>query len=242
MIYEKKEIERLEFYTSRKSHRYLDYEEINMLLKFISNPNDLCKRIYMDYTKIKEILDSIEKLYSLCCKYGKEHNIPNIIYRQEHHFSNIIEHININSNRWRAESFLSFTKSLDEVGRFRFNENARLITASINDNDIQTNKIPFIDVTDILGQDKYQRDEQEILIPPFTLIEMSHLDLNMKLLSEDYINLQKYDSESYEDVLEKFITLYKDCKYDLRQLDDSRKKLCGSFSQKLLKGKTRILN
>lgn len=241
MLYDKKEIESLEFYTSRKSHRYLDYEEINLFLKFILNPNDLFKRIYIDYTKIREILNSIERLYSLCCKYGKEHKIPNIIYRQEHHFDNIVEHMDINSCYWKTESFLSFTKSLDEVERFRFNENAKLLIATTNDDTIQSKKIPFIDVTDILGEDEYLKDEQEILIPPFTLIELSNLDYNMKILSADYVNLQKEDLESYEEYLEKFIFIYKDCSCDLKRLNDSRKKLNKSFSKRLLKEKSRIM-
>lgn len=241
MLYDKKEIESLEFYTSRKSHRYLDYEEINLFLKFISNPNELSKRIYMDYTKIREILNSVERLYSLCCKYGKEHKIPNIIYRQEHHFDNIVEHIDVNLSYWKSESFLSFTKSLDEVDRFKFNENAKLLTAIIDDNASQLQKIPFIDVTDILGRDEYLKDEQEILIPPFTLIELSNLDCSMKILPEDYMDLQKEDLESYEEDLEKFIFIYKDCTCDLKRLNDSRKKLNKSFSKKLLKEKSRIM-
>ena len=108
-----------------------------MFLKFISNPNNLDSYIYIDYTKIKKNLDSIEKLYCFCCKYGKEHNIPTIIYRQEHHFNNIIKHIDINTNYWRSDSFLSFTKNLDEIDRFKFNEDARLIIATTNDNDIK---------------------------------------------------------------------------------------------------------
>lgn len=241
MLYEKKEIESLEFYTSRKSHRYLDYEEINLFLKFLSNPNELSKCIYMDYTKIREILNSVERLYSLCCKYGKEHKIPNVIYRQEHHFYNIVEHIDVNSSYWRSESFLSFTKSLDEVDRFKFNENAKLLTTIIDDNVSQLNKIPFIDVTDILGRDEYLKDEQEILIPHFTLIELSNLDCSMKILPEDYIDLQKEDLGSYEDDLEKFILIYKDCPCDLKSLNNSRKKLSKSFSKKLLKEKAKIM-
>lgn len=239
MLYNKEEINSLKIYSSRKSYSY-DYEEINLFLKFISNPNDLYKRIYMDYTKIRKILKSIEKLYSLCCKYGKNHEIPNIIYRQEHHFNDIIKHTNINTKQWISKSFLSFTKSLCEIDRFRFNENARLITATIN-NRIKSKKIPFIDVTDILGEDKYQEDEQEILIPPFTLIELPHLNYNMKILSDDYINLQKEGCESYEEVLEEFIMIYKDCTCDLKQLDNSRKKLNELFSKKLLKEKSRIM-
>lgn len=92
-------------------------------------------------------------------------------------------------------------------------------------------KIPFIDVTDILGLDEYLKDEQEILIPPFTLIELSNLDYNMKILSKDYINLLKEDLESYEEDLEKFIFIYKDCTCDLKQLNDSRKKLNKSFQK-----------
>lgn len=241
MVYAKSEIESLEFYTSRKSHRYLDYEEVNIFLKFLLNPNDLSDRIYIDYTKIIEILNSVEKLYSLCCKYGKIHKIPNIIYRQEHHFDNIIEHMDINSNYWKSESFLSFTKSMEEVDRFKFNENARLITAIIDDNVRQLHKIPFIDVTDILGEDEYLKDEQEILIPPLTLVELSYLDCNMKFLSEDYANLQQGDLELYEEVLDKFILIYKNCKFDLQQLNDTRKKLNNLFSKKLIKEKTKIM-
>lgn len=241
MVYDKSEIESLEFYTSRKSHRYLDYEEVNIFLKFLLNPNDLSDRIYIDYTKIIEILNSVERLYNLCCKYGKTHKIPNIIYRQEHHFNNIIEHMSINSNYWKAESFLSFTKSIEEVDRFKFNEDAKLLTAIIDDNASQSQKIPFIDITDILGRDEYLKDEQEILIPPFTLIELSNLDCSMKILPEDYMDLQKEDLESYQEDLEKFIFIYKDCTCDLKRLNDSRKKLNKSFSKKLLKEKSRIM-
>ena len=231
----------MEFYTSRKSHRYLDYEEANIFLKFLLNPNDLSYRIYIDYTKIIEILNSVERLYNLYCKYGKTHKIPNIIYRQEHHFNNIIEHMGINSNYWKAESFLSFTKSIEEVDRFKFNEDAKLLTAIIDDNASQSQKIPFIDVTDILGRDEYLKDEQEILILPFTLIELSNLDCSVKISPEDYMDLQKEDLESYQEDLEKFIFIYKDCTCDLKRLNDSRKKLNKSFSKKLLKEKSRIM-
>lgn len=239
MKYEKKEIESLEFYTSRKSHRCFDYEEINEFLRFLLNPNDFYKWVYIDYTKIKEILNSVEKLYCLCCKYGKHHDIPRIIYRQEHHYNDIIKHTDKNLNRWSSESFLSFTKTLSEIDRFKFDENAKVITASVNNSDIKNRKIPFIDVTDILGEDKYLKDEQEILIPPFTLMEISYL--NMKVLSDSYIKLQNDSLEEYEELLEKFILYFKDYGNNLEQLNYSRKKLGELFSKKLLKEKSRIM-
>lgn len=83
------------------------------------------------------------------------------------------------------------------------------------------------------------KDEQEILIPPFTLMEISHL--NMKILSDSYIKLQNDSLEEYQESLENFISLFQDYSNNLEQLNYSRKRLRESFSKKLLKEKSKIM-
>lgn len=237
MELKKEEIESLEYYTSRRSHKYLDSDMINEFLKFLSNPQDLqfggSNWLYVDYTKIKEILNSIENLYCLCSKYGRTHNLPKNFYRQEHDYSDILDHINKTSNIWVAESFLSFTKSKDDVERFKFNESATLLTA-YTDDESHLQRIPFVEVADVLGEEPYSEDESEILIPPFTQIQFdANGSSNIKILSSNSTNIDDYNQEAYEEELERFIELYKSD--NDTELNDSRKHLATSFSKKLLK-------
>lgn len=242
--YDRDEINCLEYYTSRKANKYLDYEMINQFLKFLSNPNDInftsSEWLYVNPNQISLIFESIEKLYCLCCKYGNVHTIPKIIYRQEHHWNNILDHMDIYSNLWVTESFLSFTKDKDEVDRFKYNEDCVLLTG-FTKNSLTTGMIPFIDVTDVLGVNPYLRDEKEIIIPPFSLVQIVSTDsYNINLLSKDLINVTDFSQEMYYTLLEKFIETYREG--NCIQFNEVRKQLNVNFSKKLLKEKLKIIS
>lgn len=250
--YEDEEIESLEYYTSRKSHGYLDYEEINEFLRYLFKPSADVMWRYTDSAKLKEMICSIKKLYSLSCKYGTTHSIPKRIYRQEYHYENILSHKNSKSNKWIAESFLSFSKYREETEQFEVDGHSKLVIATAKDDDIQRRSIPFIDVTDILGMDSYYlRDEGEILIPPFITTEIPAYitheyegEYKINLLAQNHTDVADNKINSLDNDLQTFIQVSQQYDYStnsITKLNKIRRKLKDSLAIELTKIKSKIM-
>ena len=250
--FEDKEIEILEYYTSRKSHKYLDYEEINKFLRYLFDSKDDGIGVYFNSAKVIGMIEGIKNLYSLSCKYGLSHDIPPKIYRQDYHYRNILSHKDIKSNIWIAESFLSFSKKLEETEQFKAAEHSKLVIATVEDANMQPRRIPFIDVTDILGKDEYyDRDEMEILIPPFTITEFSSHSVGendeyykIRILPQNYIGTIEDKTICLDDTVKNFIELSQQYDHTISsktKLNEARRKLKKTLAKELARIKLKIM-
>lgn len=186
ITYTEKEIEALNYYTSRKSTEVFEnnrrYEHINGFLKYLSHDKHRDKTLpnhYKDIAAIKKQLNDIVNLYSLACKYGFTHRAPRVVYRGDYSASDIridsYEYMDMPI--WDTNAFLSCSRVRAEAASFSGGDGP-VIEISLPKIDNEQNNIPFIDVNDLLGTDQFYGDEREILFPPFLKTIVMNTSLN----------------------------------------------------------------
>ena len=193
--YTDQELEALEYYTSRKEREFLktelDYKNVNAFLRFLSikdlkeceEPLDRMSTEIMGVEGVKEVMGSVEALYSLACKYGTTHTIPEVIYRGDDNASRMLKNKQKIGNdvnySWETDSFLSCTKSEGEIQNFLHSGKGVAITIMPESKSRNERRMPFIDVNDLLGSNQDFGDEKEIIVMPF---------LSMEVISTSYGN------------------------------------------------------
>lgn len=123
--------------------------------------------------QLKEFLEGVETLFTVACKYGKTHEIPEKLYREDGYMDDILnaKQQGYSVPLWYGESFKSFSKNDYEIETFRRENSQKIIMNSGITRYLKT--IPFIDVNQILGTSHIFSDEKEIILPPFFI---AHID------------------------------------------------------------------
>lgn len=119
-------------------------------------------------------MSKIETLYGIACKYGKSHTFPEgALFREESKYNEIVGNYDYRVDRprereWVPDSFKSFSKKRSETDQFRYSDefsSHKLVLTGTNKG--KSNKIPFIDVNHLLGEEHIFSGESEIILPPF---------------------------------------------------------------------------
>lgn len=117
---------------------------------------------------LRELLDVIESLYSLACKYGSTHRIPKTLYREEGFTEDMVTAYAKNGSQpteWVTDSFKSCSTNRAETDVFK-TKNSHKLCIRTDELISGDRNIPFIDVERLLPS-HYFSDEKEIIIPPF---------------------------------------------------------------------------
>lgn len=123
---------------------------------------------------LRNFMSKIETLYGIACKYGKSHTFPEkSLFREESKYNEIVGNYDYRVDRprereWVPDSFKSFSKKRSETDQFKYGDefsSHKLVLTGTNKG--KSNKIPFIDVNHLLGENHISSGESEILLPPF---------------------------------------------------------------------------
>lgn len=150
----------------------INNNEINNFLLYLTNKNITVQPVEIEGLTLDDyriMLRDIDNLFSVACKYGFTHELPESIKRGDPYAGRMLSN---GTNNWLSDKMLSC--STGDVSQFSYTtgRNGRItdstiITFSFSEKDRRERKIPFIKINDILKEGDVFNGEKEIILPPF---------------------------------------------------------------------------
>lgn len=150
----------------------IDNNEINNLFIYLTNKNATVQPVEIEGFTLDEyriMLRDIENLFSIACKYGFTHELPESVRRGDPFAYRMLSN---GTNDWLSDKMLSC--STGDVSQFSYTTgrdgnvtDSTIITFSFNEKDRRERRIPFIKTNDILKGGDIFDGEKEIILPPF---------------------------------------------------------------------------
>lgn len=143
-----------------------------IFILYLTNKNKTIQPVEIEGLTLDDyriMLRDIDNLFSVACKYGFTHELPESIKRGDP-FAYRMDRKG--TNNWLSDKMLSC--STGDVSQFSYTTgrngritNSTIITFSFSEKDRRERKIPFINVNDILKEGDVFNGEKEIILPPF---------------------------------------------------------------------------